>query len=123
MSDGTTALTTANGSLFLGDDTKASANGNTNEIVIGTDAIGNGISYLFYNVALQVRHGFDEKEALKSVTINPARAFGIDKRVGSLEPGKDADIVILSGPPFDILSLTEMVLVEGEIVYTKKEIK
>jgi len=91
------------------------------EVSIQTDAIGDGIGLLFYQVALQVRHGFDEKEALKSVTINPARAIGIDKRVGSIEEGKDADIVILDGPPFDILSLTELVIIEGEIVYKKEE--
>ena len=47
-----------------------------------------------------VEEGVSPDEALKAVTINSARIMGIDKRVGSLEKGKDADLVILSGAPF-----------------------
>ena len=60
--------------------------------------------------------GVSELEALKMVTLNPAWQLGIDKRVGSLEPGKDADVAIFSAHPFDPSTRVEMTLVDG-IVY------
>ena len=60
--------------------------------------------------ALSVKYGMDEYEALKAITIHPAKILGIDDRVGSIEKGKDADIVIMNGHPFDTFSTTHMVL-------------
>ena len=57
--------------------------------------------------------GMEPKEALKMVTINPAKIIGIDSRVGSLETGKDADFVIWSGPPLSIYSKAEQTWIEG----------
>jgi imidazolonepropionase-like amidohydrolase len=57
---------------------------------------------------------------LRAVTIHPARSFGIDDRVGSLEPGKDADIVICSGDPLDPRSRVELVLIDGQIQYNRQ---
>ncbi len=54
------------------------------------------------------------EEALKCVTINPAEILGIDHRVGSLEAGKDADIVIWSGHPFEFYSKVEKVFINGK---------
>lgn len=54
--------------------------------------------------AMAVKYGMNKKEALRAVTINPAKICGIDDRVGSIEPGKDADIVIWDGNPLDIMS-------------------
>jgi len=54
-------------------------------------------------------------EALKALTLNSARLMGIDERVGSLEKGKDADVVVLSGPPFDAATQVEGVIVNGTI--------
>jgi imidazolonepropionase-like amidohydrolase len=51
--------------------------------------------------------------ALDAVTINPARAFGVSDRKGSLEPGKDADVVVWSGDPFEPMSQPEAVLIGG----------
>ncbi len=59
------------------------------------------MKYLAINAALAVREGTPEEEALKAITINAAEIIGVDDRVGSLEVGKDADIVIFSGHPFD----------------------
>lgn len=66
---------------------------------------------------LSIEEGMDEFEALKAVTINPALILGINDRVGSIEMGKDADIVIMNGYPFDTFSTTDMILVDGEIAY------
>jgi imidazolonepropionase-like amidohydrolase len=51
------------------------------------------------------------------VTINAAKLNGIDDRVGSLEPGKDADIVIWDNDPFDIMTRTKLVMIDGSIVH------
>jgi imidazolonepropionase-like amidohydrolase len=75
------------------------------------------IQYLILCAALSVKEGMEEYEALKAITINPATILGIADRVGSIEEGKDADIVIMSGHPFDTFSTTDLVLVDGEIAY------
>ncbi len=72
------------------------------------------IQYLPINAALAIKAGMPEKEALKSITINPAQILGIDNQVGSIESGKDADLVIFEGDPLDLRSNVEEVFVEGE---------
>jgi imidazolonepropionase-like amidohydrolase len=67
-----------------------------------------------YNAGNAVAYGLPYEAALKAVTINPARAFGVANRVGSLEPGKDADLVVWSGDPFEPLSRPQLILVRGE---------
>ena len=69
--------------------------------------------------ALFVKEGLNEMEALKALTINAARLNGIEKRVGSIEIGKDADIVIWDGPLFDIMTRTSKVIINGEVVHGK----
>lgn len=75
-------------------------------------------SYLLLSAALAVREGLSEEGALRSVTINAARAAGIDDRVGSISRGKDADIVIFNGNPLDIRNKPVCVLIDGKIVYS-----
>jgi N-acetylglucosamine-6-phosphate deacetylase len=58
--------------------------------------------------------GTPEEEALKFVTLNPAKQLGIDQWVGSLEPGKDGDFVIWSGHPLDTLSICQETWIEGK---------
>ena len=53
-----------------------------------------------------------------ALTINPARIIGIDDRLGTLEPGKDADLVIWSGDPLDVLSRVERAFISGAEIYT-----
>ena len=60
-----------------------------------------------------IKHGISREDALRCVTMNPAEILGIEKRVGSLEPGKDADVVIWSGHPFEFYSKVEQVFVNG----------
>jgi imidazolonepropionase-like amidohydrolase len=74
---------------------------------------------LFLQSAINVRYGFDNSSmaAVLGHTIVPAITAGIDGRLGSLEPGKDADIVVISGDPSDPRSHVEAVFVEGKSVY------
>jgi imidazolonepropionase-like amidohydrolase len=67
-----------------------------------------------YNAGNAVAHGTPYAAALAAITINPARIFGVADRTGSLEAGKDADLVIWSGDPFEPLSQAEAVFIKGE---------
>ena len=69
--------------------------------------------------AFACRHGMSEDAALRAVTIDAARIAGIDARVGSLEPGKDADILILRGHPFRTGSVAEAVFLDGKLVFKR----
>ncbi len=64
--------------------------------------------------ALSARAGLPEEEALKAITLNPAEILGIDDRVGSIETGKDADLVVFDGDPLRISSELKAVFIEGE---------
>jgi imidazolonepropionase-like amidohydrolase len=57
---------------------------------------------------------------MKAITINSARALAIDDRVGSLEAGKDADIVIKKGSLLDVTTPVDLVLINGKIVYQRE---
>lgn len=74
---------------------------------------------LSYQGTMAIHFGLDEKTALECVTINSARAMGIDDRVGSIEVGKDADLIIKAGSLFDVTIPVEMVLINGKIAYRK----
>ncbi len=69
--------------------------------------------YLPLCAGLAVQAGMDPFAALQAITINPARHAGIADRVGSLEAGKDADIVIMNGCPFEVSSRVKHVLIDG----------
>jgi len=87
-------------------------------IAITTDHPVVPINFLVHQASLSVKHGLDRDVALQALTINPARIIGIDDRLGSIEPGKDADLVIWSGDPLDVLSRVERALMDGEEIYT-----
>ncbi len=72
---------------------------------------------LWFQGAMAVRYGVPVDVALRGVTLAPARAVLADDRVGSLEVGKDADLVIKTGDPFDIRSYVTMTIINGKIVY------
>jgi imidazolonepropionase-like amidohydrolase len=74
---------------------------------------------LSYQGSMAIHFGLDEKTALESVTINSARAIGIDDRVGSIEVGKDADLIIKAGSLFDVTIPVDMVFINGKIAYRK----
>jgi imidazolonepropionase-like amidohydrolase len=89
------------------------------KVAIMTDHPVIPLQYLPVCAGIAAREGMDEEEALKAITINAAEILGIEDKVGSLEIGKDADIVIYSGHPFDLRSKVEFVMVNGEIVKNK----
>jgi len=64
--------------------------------------------------------GMAPAEALKLVTINPAKQLRIDKHTGSLEPGKDADVVVWSGDPLSPLSVAEKTFVDGKLLFDRQ---
>ncbi len=83
---------------------------------------GDHIRRLNLEAAKTVKYGgVPEREALAMVTLNPALQLGIDGRVGSLEPGKDADFAVYSGHPFDVTSRVLMTFVDGEVVFERRE--
>lgn len=77
------------------------------------------IQRLYQEAAVSMRYGLPREDALKAITLNPAWMLGVDDRIGSLEAGKDADIVIFSKDPFDITTRVEMTLVDGAVVYDR----
>lgn len=70
--------------------------------------------YLPLCAGMAVKAGMDPFEAMKAITINPARHIGIADRVGTLEPGKDADLVICDGSPLEISTRILRVFIDGE---------
>jgi imidazolonepropionase-like amidohydrolase len=90
-------------------------------IAITTDHPVVPINFLVHQASLSVKDGLDRETALRALTINPARIAGIDDRVGSLEPGKDADLVIWSGDPLDVLSRAQRVLISGQEIYAYRD--
>ncbi len=96
--------------------------GGVKDVGVNTDAGVIPEEELSYQASMAIRFGLDEEVALRGVTISGAKAVGIDHRVGSLEEGKDADIVLWTGNPFDVRSHVVMTIVNGKVVYdTRKE--
>ncbi len=85
-------------------------------VAICTDHPETPIQYLPLCAAMAVRGGMEEEEALAAITRNPAEIAGIGHRVGTLTPGKDADIVVTQGHPFDWNGKVQAVFLEGKQV-------
>lgn len=79
------------------------------------------LSDLRTSAILAVKYGLNPEVVLKSLTINAAQILGIANRVGSIQKGKDADLVILDGDPLQLTSTVEMVIINGNIVYQRQE--
>jgi imidazolonepropionase-like amidohydrolase len=86
-------------------------------VAIATDHPVVPVHLLIVQAALAVREGLDRDTALRAVTITPARIMRVADRIGSLEAGKDADVVIWSGDPFDVMSRVEAAYIGGREVY------
>ncbi|SEG42697.1 Imidazolonepropionase [Nonomuraea solani] len=88
------------------------------ELAITTDHPVVPIHFLVHQATLAVKEGLDPVEALRSITLNPARIMGLDDRVGALRPGLDGDVVIWSGDPLDVMSRALRVFISGREVYS-----
>jgi imidazolonepropionase-like amidohydrolase len=86
------------------------------KVALMTDHSVTPIEYLPLCAALAVRNGMDEEDALKAVTIWPAEILGVADRMGSLQEGKDADVVVWDGQPLSLDSTVHVVLINGQIV-------
>jgi imidazolonepropionase-like amidohydrolase len=87
------------------------------KIAITTDHPVVPINFLVYQAALAVKDGLDPETALKALTQHPAQMLGLDDRVGTLAPGLDADVVLWSGDPLDVMNRATRVFIGGREVY------
>jgi len=86
-------------------------------IAITTDHPVVPVQFLIHQATLAVKEGLDPVTALRAVTLNPARIIGVADRLGSLTVGKDADLVIWSGDPLDVMSRAEVAFIGGRAIY------
>ena len=90
--------------------------------VMGTGGLmGSDLNTPHIDAAYAVRGGMPNRAALRTLTLDSARLLGVDDRVGSIEPGKDADILLLDGDPLHYKSLVETAIVNGQVVYRRAE--
>ncbi len=71
---------------------------------------------VLFEAAVAAANGLSFDEALAAITIDAARLLGIEKRVGSLETGKDGDLALYDGDPFEYTSHCTGVVIQGEVV-------
>lgn len=80
------------------------------------------VRHLYQEAAKLIKYGgMDPDDALKTITLNPAKQLGLEARIGSIEVGKQADLAIFNGHPLNGFSRCEMTLVEGEVYFQKSE--
>lgn len=89
------------------------------KLALQTDTSQYGQRYLWYQAATAVKYGMQRQEALKSITLYPAQFIGVEDRFGSVETGKEATMLFLTGDPLDAQSWVDQVMIAGEIVYER----
>ncbi|MGL5753327.1 MAG: amidohydrolase [Paraclostridium sp.] len=89
------------------------------DVCLTTDHPVVPVHYLPICAGIAVKHGMNKEKALEAITINCAKVLGIEDRVGSIEVGKDADIVIWNNNPLEIQSNVLYTIIDGKIVYKK----
>jgi hypothetical protein len=80
-----------------------------------------GTNFLWFQAATALKYGMPVPEALEAITLRPAKLLGVDKMAGSIEVGKDADLVILTGDPLKISTWVQTTLVRGQVVYEREK--
>ncbi|MBA4066016.1 MAG: amidohydrolase [Isosphaera sp.] len=86
-------------------------------VAINTDDAITESRFFLHTGAIAVRGGMPEAAALKAMTLTPAKLMHLDHRLGSLEKGKDADFVVLSGPPFSTYTRVKQTYIDGKKVF------
>jgi cytosine/adenosine deaminase-related metal-dependent hydrolase len=77
---------------------------------------------LYQEAAKTIKYGgLTDEEALRFITLNPAKQIKMDHRIGSIDVGKDGDLAIFNAHPFSIYARVEMTLIEGEVYFDRKE--
>ena len=84
-----------------------------------TDISQYGTRYLWHQAATAIKHGMKRMDALKSITLLPAQFIGVDDRLGSIEAGKEANLIFLTGDPLDAQTWVDQVMISGNIVYER----
>ena len=85
---------------------------------VGTGGIlGQDLNTPHVDAAFAVRGGLDNRKALRTLTLDAAKILGVERRIGSLEPGKDADVLILDGDPLHYATFVTTAIVNGKVVY------
>ena len=80
------------------------------------------VRHLYQEAAKMVKYGaVPEAKALEMITLNPAKQLGLDGRIGTIEVGKQADIALFNGHPFDGFARCQMTLIEGEVWFQRRE--
>ena len=79
----------------------------------GYEAYVPKVRVLVFEAAMAIPYGLSREDALAMITIEPAKILGIDDRVGTIEPGKDADLAFFDGDPFEWTTHCEGVLIDG----------
>lgn len=87
------------------------------KVAIMTDHPVIPVQYLPIMAGLSAKAGMDRFEALKAITINPAEILGIENLVGTIEIGKDADLVLMTGHPFELDAKVEITFINGLVAY------
>jgi imidazolonepropionase-like amidohydrolase len=89
------------------------------KVALQTESAGFGSNYLWYQAATAVKYGLPRAEALKAITLWPAEILGLGTRMGSIEKGKDGNLVVLTGDPLDAQTWVDLVLIDGKVVYER----
>jgi len=91
--------------------------GGVRELGLNTDSAVVPQEELVFQATMAVRFGLEPRVALEGITIVPSRAIGMEKRLGSIEPGKDADLVVWTGDPLDVRNYVLLSIVNGRVAY------
>jgi imidazolonepropionase-like amidohydrolase len=76
---------------------------------------------LYQDAAKAMKYGgLTENEALRLITVDPAWMLGVEKRVGAIEPGMDADLAVFNAHPFSAYARVEMTVIDGQIVFDRE---